>query len=115
MIKKKYAVDEKVERMCAACDAESIQTVTTTTKQGQITTLVCDACQTVSTYKSGVKTAVGMTGKNGSPYDRTRKYRVGQAMLHSTFGQGEVTALIEPQKIDVLFGDRVRRLLHAQV
>ena len=36
----------------------------------------------------------------------TRKYRKGQAMMHSTFGQGEVTAVIEPQKIDVLFGDR---------
>ena len=27
---------------------------------------------------------------------------------------GEVTAVIEPQKIDVLFSDRVRRLIHSQ-
>jgi hypothetical protein len=26
-----------------------------------------------------------------------------------------VTALIEPQKIDVLFADRVRRLIHSRV
>ncbi|MEA2172537.1 MAG: hypothetical protein QOD00_129 [Blastocatellia bacterium] len=35
-------------------------------------------------------------------------------MLHTTYGMGEVTALIEPQKIDVLFPDRVRRLIHAR-
>jgi hypothetical protein len=35
-------------------------------------------------------------------------------MMHSTFGQGEVTAVLELQKIDVLFGDRTRRLIHAQ-
>jgi hypothetical protein len=53
-------------------------------------------------------------GKTASPYDRTRKYRKGQSMTHETFGQGEVTAVIEPQKIDVLFGDRQRRLIHSQ-
>jgi len=114
MIKKKFAVDEKVQRMCSACDTESPHTVTTTTKLGQITGIICDVCATVSTFKSGVKTAVGMTTKVGSVYDRTRIYRIGQAMLHSTFGQGEVMALIEPQKIDVLFGDQVKRLIHAQ-
>ena len=35
-------------------------------------------------------------------------------MMHPTFGQGEVTALIEPLKIDVLFADRMRRLVHAR-
>jgi hypothetical protein len=112
--KKKFAVDEKVEKMCSACDRETSHTAMTVTKLGQITKSICDVCQTVSTFRSGVKTSVGMTTKSGSPYDRTRKYRKGQAMLHSTFGQGEVTAVIEPQKIDVLFGDQVRRLIHAQ-
>jgi len=49
-----------------------------------------------------------------SPYDRTLTYRTGQSMTHETFGVGEVTGLIEPQKIDVLFQDRLRRLIHAQ-
>ncbi len=115
MEKKKFAVDETVERMCSACDGDQNHTVVTVTKQGQITKLICDVCATASTFKSGVKTSTGMTSKSGSPYDRTRKYRKGQAMLHSTFGQGEVMALIEPQKIDVLFGDQVRRLIHAQM
>lgn len=114
MEKKKYAVDEKVERLCSACDTETAHTVATVTKQGRITKLICDVCESVSKYRGGVKTSIGLTSKAGSPYDRTRKYRKGQAMMHSTFGQGEVTAVIEPQKIDVLFGDQVRRLIHAQ-
>jgi hypothetical protein len=36
-------------------------------------------------------------------------------MVHPTYGVGEVTAVIEPQKIDVLFPDRMRRLVHARV
>lgn len=115
MKKRKYTVDEKVEQMCSACDTEQDHTVLTVTKLGQITKSSCDVCGTVSGFKSGVKTSVGMSTKAGTPYDRTRKYRKGQAMTHSTFGQGEVTAVIEPQKIDVLFGDQVRRLIHAQV
>jgi hypothetical protein len=30
------------------------------------------------------------------------------------FGVGEVTRLIEPRKKEVLFQDRLRRLIHAQ-
>ncbi|MGI8468052.1 MAG: hypothetical protein ACR2N3_06325 [Pyrinomonadaceae bacterium] len=115
MEKKKFTADESVERFCAACDVEQNHTVVSVTKLGQITKLTCDVCAAVSTFKSGVKTSVGLTAKAGSEYDRTRKYRKGQAMLHATFGQGEVVAVIEPQKIDVLFGDRTRRLIHAQI
>jgi len=35
-------------------------------------------------------------------------------MMHSKFGHGEVTAVIDPQKIDVVFGDSTRRLIHDQ-
>lgn len=115
MEKKFFAVDDTVERLCSACDVEQNHTVTAVTKQGRITKLVCNVCASASTFKSGVKTSIGMTGKAGSPYDRTRKYRKGQALIHSTFGQGEVMAVIEPQKIDVLFGDQMRRLIHAQI
>jgi hypothetical protein len=50
----------------------------------------------------------------GAAYDQTRTYRTGQIMTHQSFGPGEVTAVIEPQKIDVLFSDRMRRLIHAR-
>ena len=110
-----YAVDDSIEMMCSACDLEQNHKVQTVTKQGKITKASCEACETVSTFTRGVKTSVNMgTGKNASPYDRMRKYRKGQAMTHDVFGRGEVTAVIEPHKIDVLFGDRTRRMIHAQ-
>lgn len=115
MAKKKYEVDEKVEQMCSSCDTETVHTVLAVTKLGQFTKLSCDVCEAVNTFKGGVKTSIGTNAKPGSEYDRTRKYRKGQAIMHATFGQGEVIAIIEPQKMDVLFGDRTRRLIHAQV
>lgn len=111
----KYAVGEKLPMMCSACDSDQDHTVQTVTKLGKITSAVCDQCQTASTFKSGVKTSVAVgKGKVAGPYDRTRRYKKGQAMMHTTFGHGEVTAVLEPQKIDVLFGDTTRRLIHAQ-
>jgi len=110
-----YAVGDSIEMMCSACDLEQNHKVQTVTKQGKITQASCEACETISTFARGVKTSVNMgTGKNASPYDRSRKYRKGQAMTHEVFGRGEVTAVIEPCKIDVLFGDRTRRMIHAQ-
>ncbi|MBA2735769.1 MAG: hypothetical protein H0U50_03165 [Pyrinomonadaceae bacterium] len=115
MKSQKYAVGETLTMLCSGCDVEQNHTVETATKQGMITKAICQVCATSSTFSRGVKTSVAMgKSKTASPYDRTRKYRKGQAMMHSTFGQGEVTAVIEPQKIDVLFGDRTRRLIHAQ-
>lgn len=100
--------------LCSACDTEQNHTVESVTKQGQMTKAICQACETASTFSRGVKTSVAIgNSKSASPYDRTRKYRKGQAMTHSVFGQGEVTAVIE-QKIDVLFGNTTRRLIHAQ-
>jgi uncharacterized Zn finger protein (UPF0148 family) len=111
----KYSIGESIVMMCSACDVEQTHLIQTATKQGKITCAVCEVCATSSTFSRGVKTSVAMgKSKTASPYDRTRKYRKGQAMMHTHFGQGEVTAVIEFQKIDVLFGDRTRRLIHAQ-
>jgi hypothetical protein len=111
-----YAAGDSVEMLCSVCDIERDHQVETVTKHGRITKATCEVCSTASTFSRGVKTSVAMIGsKAASPYDRTRKYRKGQAMMHSTFGQGEVTAVVDPQKIDVLFGDQTRRLIHAQV
>ena len=33
--------------------------------------------------------------------------------MHPHFGEGEVTAVLDSGKIDVLFADRLRRLIHA--
>lgn len=113
----KFEAGQEIEIMCSVCDVEQNHTVETVTRLGQITKSICQTCGTQSKFSRGIKTSVAMTKgkKSASPYDRTHKYRKGQAMLHTTFGQGEVTAVIEPQKIDVLFGDQTRRLIHAQV
>lgn len=111
-----YEIGDSLEMMCSACEIEQNHTVAATTKQGAVTNAVCEACETASTFSRGVKTSVTVgRGKNASPYDRMRKYKKGQAMMHHVFGRGEVTAVIEPQKIDVLFADKTRRLIHAQV
>ncbi|MFT3742869.1 MAG: hypothetical protein QM785_01120 [Pyrinomonadaceae bacterium] len=117
MTDKGYAVDDSVEMMCSACDLDQNHKVVAVTKQGKITKAACETCETVSTFARGVKTSVSVSGsgKAASPYDRSRKYKKGQAMMHEKFGHGEVTAVIEPGKIDVLFGDQTRRLIHAQV
>jgi hypothetical protein len=115
MTKTKFELGESHVMFCSSCDSDQEHTIETVTKQGKITKAACNACSTSSTFTRGVKTKVSVAGgRTASLYDRTRKYKKGQAMMHTTFGHGEVTAVIEPQKIDVLFGDQVRRLIHAQ-
>ena len=108
-------VNDSIDMICSACDVEQKHTIESVTKPGKITNPACQSCGTVSTFSRGIKTSVSMsTSKTASPYDRMRKYRKGQAMMHDKFGRGEVTAVIEPHKIDVLFGDQTRRLIHSQ-
>ena len=116
MDKQTYTVGARVEKQCEACAEERGHVVVSVTKRGQISRVSCPKCGTRSTFKSG-KSASGQrtSAQPGAPYDRTRTYRTGQTMLHPTYGMGEVTAVIEPQKIDVLFSDRMRRLIHARI
>jgi hypothetical protein len=115
MEKHQYSVGDRVDKLCAVCNEERGHIVALLTKQGQISRVSCPHCGTRSAFKSGksVKNNRSLP-PNSPPYDWTRTYRKGQTMLHPTFGLGEVTAVIEPQKIDVLFSDRVRRLVHAR-
>jgi hypothetical protein len=108
-----YNIGERVEKFCKVCDEERGHVIASLAKNGRITRVSCPMCGTRSSFKAGVA-ATRAIAISGAPYDRTRTYRAGQLMTHPVFGQGEVTALIEPQKIDVLFADRMRRLVHAQ-
>ncbi len=114
MEKQIFAVGERVDKLCAKCEEERGHLVTAVTKRGQISRVSCAKCSTVSTFKLSTRTTPRQSEKAASPYDRTYIYRAGQIMAHETFGVGEVTQLIEPRKIDVLFQDRLRRLIHAQ-
>ena len=105
---------ERVEKFCEACGEERGHVVASVTKAGRITRVSCPKCGTRSPFKAGAGTSARVTAKTGAPYDSAFTYRAGQSMTHPVFGPGEVTAVIEPQKIDVLFADRLRRLIHAR-
>ena len=117
MEKQNYAVGEGVEKSCAVCGEERGHVVASVTKGGQISRVDCPKCGTRSTFKRIISFTDGdrPSAKVGAPYDRTRTYRTGQTMMHPVYGAGEVTGVIEPQKIDVLFADRMRRLIHARI
>ena len=115
MEKQTYTVGERVEKMCDVCAEERGHVVVSVTKRGQVSRVSCPKCGTRGTFKSGKNTAGQRpSAQTGAPYDWTRTYRTGQTMLHPTYGPGEVMAIIEPQKIDVLFSDRMRRLIHSR-
>jgi hypothetical protein len=111
MEKKVFKAGDRVEQLCITCGEVRGHVVATISKLGRITRVTCPICESRVPYKSG-STATAL--KTASlPYDRNRTYRKGQRLLHSTFGEGEVTAVITPQKMDVLFADRIRRLIHS--
>ena len=115
MEKATYAVGDRVDKFCVPCQEERGHIVATITKRGQVSRVSCPKCGARTPFKptkgAGASRAAA---KTSAPYDRTRTYRTGQHLTHSLFGPGEVTGVIEPQKIDVLFSDRVRRLIHSQ-
>jgi len=116
MEKQTYVVGERVDKLCGVCNEERGHVVASVNKRGLISRVACPKCGTRSTFKIGAAPSGGQAAlKTGTLYDRTRTYRTGQTMMHPVYGLGEVTSVIEPQKIDVLFSDRVRRLIHSRV
>jgi DNA-directed RNA polymerase subunit RPC12/RpoP len=112
-----FTVGERIEQMCITCGEERGHIVASVTKKGRITRVSCPGCGSRVPYKTKGGEGVTRTRspKAGAPYDQKHTYRRGQTLIHPTFGAGEVTAIIEPRKIDVLFADRMRRLVHANV
>ena len=111
--KKVITVGDRVEQMCITCGDVRGHIVASITKTGRISRVSCPICGSRVPHKSGATRRAST--KVAAPYDRARSYRRGQTMLHPHFGEGEVTAIIEPGKMDVLFADRMRRLIHAGV
>jgi hypothetical protein len=114
MEKKVFTVGDRTDKVCAMCHEERGHIVTSVSKRGQISRVSCSRCGTVSTFQLASRTLPLPATKAPSPYDKTLTYRAGQSMMHDMFGIGEVTRLIEPRKMEVLFQDRLRRLIHAQ-
>ena len=115
MEKQAFATGDRVEQMCITCDEERGHIVASVSKNGRITRVSCPICGSRSPYKSRAAVPRARTStKADVPYDQNHTYRKGQTLMHPTFGLGEVTAIIEPRKMDVLFADRMRRLIHAR-
>ena len=110
-VKTVFKVGDRVDQLCVNCKDVRGHIVTSVSKAGRITRVGCPMCKSRVTYRAGTTSRV--SAKLGAPYDQGRTYRKGQILMHPTFGEGEVTEIIEPQKMDVLFADRVRRLIHA--
>jgi hypothetical protein len=55
----------------------------------------------------------GRTESASRRYSRTERFAVGEAVSHATLGLGVVTAERERTKIDILFPDGQKVLLHA--
>jgi hypothetical protein len=116
MDKPTFAVGDRVEKLCAVCNEDRGHIVASVTKRGLISKVTCPKCGTRSSFSGGSKTKAPVARPGATePYDTRRTYRTGQMMIHPMWGPGEVIAVIEPRKIDVLFSDRLRRLIHSRV
>ncbi|HKP72590.1 MAG TPA: hypothetical protein VJT82_06610 [Pyrinomonadaceae bacterium] len=117
MEKETFVVGARVDKVCVVCGVERGHIVTSVGKRNQITRVTCSNCGTLSSFKLASRTPLARSANAAAraAYDPKRTYRTGQTMLHPSFGEGEVTSVVEPRKIDVLFTDRLRRLVHAQV
>jgi DNA-directed RNA polymerase subunit RPC12/RpoP len=108
--KRTFTPGERIDQMCETCGEERGHVVASISKQGKITRVSCPICGSRVPYKQGGTRRASTKGSQ--PYNRAHTYRRGDAMIHPIFGEGEVTAIIEPRKMDVLFSDRMRRLIH---
>jgi hypothetical protein len=106
-----FKIGDRIDQMCLTCNEVRGHIVVSLSKTGRITRVSCPMCASRVIYRAGTTRRASNT--LGAPYDRTQAYRKGQTLMHPTFGEGQVTAIIEPQKMDVLFADRIRRMMHA--
>lgn len=116
MEKQTPGIGTRVEKFCAPCGEQLGHIVTSVNKLGKISRVACSACGTSGTYKASAKllSIAELSTKTGAPYDQTKTYRQGQIIAHSTFGVGAVMTVCSAQTMDVLFLDRVRRLVHSR-
>ncbi|HUF03156.1 MAG TPA: hypothetical protein VMM38_03185 [Aridibacter sp.] len=111
-----YSVGDRVEKVCPECDEQLGHIVKSVTKLGRVSRVICSECGTVGTFKaSSAKLKPDKSKqKSGDPYDSSKTYKSGQIMEHEAFGRGKVVEVLENRMIDVLFPDRLRRLIHSR-
>jgi hypothetical protein len=116
MKKETYNIGDNVEKFCSACDEQLGHIVKSVTKAGAVSRVNCSKCGLLGTFKpsASLTKTQDLATKTGAVYEQTKTYRPGQIMSHPSFGPGEVMTVLDNRMIDVLFTDRVRRLVHAR-
>jgi hypothetical protein len=111
-----YTVGENVEKFCTACNEQLGHIVKSITKTGSVSRVTCSRCGLLGTFKpiANLSKIQNLATQTGDPYSQSRTYRTGQVMAHPTFGTGEVIKVFNTSAIEVLFVDRVRRLVHSR-
>lgn len=111
-----YVVGDRVEKKCSACNEQLGHIVKSLTKQGKISRVYCSKCGLTGTFKlsAALLKAQNLADRASTPYEQSRTYKAGQVMAHPSFGAGEVMTVFGTKTIDVLFTDRMRRLVHAR-
>ncbi|HLM00619.1 MAG TPA: hypothetical protein VK400_06155 [Pyrinomonadaceae bacterium] len=117
MNKRIYTIGENVEKFCSACNVQLAHIVKSVTKTGSVSRVNCSKCGLLGTFKASANLMKiqNPADKTGDPYRQSRTYRAGQLMAHPSFGTGEVMTVFDTRTIDVLFADRVRRLVHSRL
>lgn len=135
-------VGKNVDGWCTRCKLVLAHTIETMVGE-KITRVHCNSCggqhayrkgppgtRAAATRASGSRTAVlaskaerpnqyqallrGRTADGARPYSTSTRFKVGDLVSHSTFGLGAITGERDNVKIDVLFAEGPRTLLHAQ-
>jgi hypothetical protein len=111
-----YTIGGRVEKICPNCNEQLGHVIKSITKQQKVSRVSCSRCGLSGTFKSAAVLAKieNLATQPSVPYDQSRTYRSGQVLLHPIFGPGEIMSVIETKKIDVLFMDQVRRLIHSR-
>lgn len=111
-----YSVGDRVEKVCPDCDKQLGHIVKSVTKLGRISRVICSECGKVGTFKASSAKLKPDKSKQetGDPYDPSKTYKSGEIMEHVHFGRGKVVEVLENRMIDVLFPDKLRRLIHSR-
>jgi len=132
-------VGKDIDSWCTRCRMVLAHTVEAVVN-GRVTRVHCNTCHGQHAYrakapgtgaKSGTRTRSGdaarvaakpvrdyatlLRGRDGSSarvYGTTERFKDGDLIRHATFGLGMVTELRDGNKIDVLFADGSKTLIH---
>lgn len=116
-MEKEYQIDDQIEAYCRSCAVIRPQIVSGLGANNQITRSKCPSCGNGNRYKRSSIAAGGQASepqKLATPYLMSGNYEQGSILEHPSFGRGEVVRLIGFEKIEVLFRDRLRCLVHGR-